>query len=144
MRRDPDSGVEPEICLSLRARSIKNLRDSDIRKSLISLIFQLFKYFHRLFQMWKVVEAADERLREVRSHHQKKRGEFQERWEKIKKGKNTVENNKKKFKPFIREKQGKIEDGLARIEKEKKLQNQMVRDMKDLSRDFKIHNLAKV
>ena len=55
-----------------------------------------------------------------------------------------MEINKKKFKPFIREKQGKIEDGLSRIEKEKQLQNQIVKDMKDLNRDFKIHNLAKV
>ena len=55
-----------------------------------------------------------------------------------------MENNKKKFRPFIREKQGKIEDGLSRIEKEKHLQNQIVKDMKDLTRDFKIHNLAKV
>ena len=55
-----------------------------------------------------------------------------------------METNKNKFKPFIREKQGKIEDGLSRIEKEKHLQNQIVKDMKDLNRDFKIHNLAKV
>ena len=112
--------------------------------------------------MWKVVEAADESLREVRSHYQankkyfykiisvikqyyqEKREEFQQRWEKIKRGKEAVETNKKKFRPFIREKQGKIEDGLSRIEKEKSLQNQIVKDMKDLNRDFKIHNLAKV
>ena len=112
--------------------------------------------------MWKVVEAADESLREVRSHYQasiklfykiisvikwyyqEKREEFQQRWEKIKRGKEAVETNKKKFRPFIREKQGKIEDGLSRIEKEKNLQNQIVKDMKDLNRDFKIHNLAKV
>ena len=116
----------------------------------------------RLFQMWKVVEAADESLREVRSHYQankkyvykiisfikqyyqEKREEFQQRWEKIKRGREAVETNKKKFRPFIREKQGKIEDGLSRIEKEKNLQNQIVKDMKDLNRDFKIHNLAKV
>lgn len=55
-----------------------------------------------------------------------------------------METNKNKFKPFIREKQGKIEDGLSRIEKEKHLQNQIVKDMKDLTRDFKIHTLAKV
>ena len=73
-----------------------------------------------------------------------KREEFQQRWEKIRKGKEGVEINKKKFKPFIREKQGKIEDGLSRIEKEKQLQNQIINDMKDLNRDFKIHNLAKV
>ena len=76
--------------------------------------------------------------------YQVKREEFQQRWEKIRKGKEGVEINKKKFKPFIREKQGKIEDGLSRIEKEKQLQNQIVKDMKDLNRDFKIHNLAKV
>ena len=55
-----------------------------------------------------------------------------------------METNKNKFKPFIREKQGKIEDGLSRIEKEKSLQNQIVKDMKELNRDFKIHSLAKV
>ena len=75
---------------------------------------------------------------------QVKKEEFQQRWEKIRRGKEAVETNKKKFRPFIREKQGKIEDGLSRIEKEKHSQNQIVKDMKDLNRDFKIHNLAKV
>ena len=77
-------------------------------------------------------------------YHQAKREEFQQRWEKIRRGKEAVETNKNKFKPFIREKQGKIEDGLSRIEKEKSLQNQIVKDMKELNRDFKIHSLAKV
>ena len=94
--------------------------------------------------MWKVVEAIDENLREVRVHYQEKSLEFKTRWEIIQRGKAAVENNKKKFKPFIREKQGKVEDGLARIEKEKELQNQCVRDLRDLKRDFQLHSLAKV
>ena len=55
-----------------------------------------------------------------------------------------MELNKKKFRVFIREKQAKIEDGVARCDKEKLLQDQRVRDLKDLKRDFKIHNHAKV
>ena len=98
----------------------------------------------RLFQMWKVVETADENLKVVKQIYKEKAVDFQQRWEKIRKGKEAVENNKKKFKPFIREKQAKVEDGLARIEKEKNLQHQRGKDLKDLKRDFLIHNLAKV
>ena len=58
-------------------------------------------------------------------------------------GKDAVEQNKKKFRHFIREKQGKIEDGRERIDKEKLLQYQKVKELKDLKRDYQIHNLAK-
>ena len=77
-------------------------------------------------------------------HYQEKRAEFQQRWATIRRGREAVELNKKKFRVFIREKQAKIEDGVARCDKEKLLQDQRVRDLKDLKRDFKIHNHAKV
>ena len=73
----------------------------------------------KLFQMWKVVEAADEELKKTKQHFGEKMVEFDERWEKIRKGKQAIENNKKKCNHFIREKQGKIEEGQERIEHEK-------------------------
>ena len=97
----------------------------------------------KLFQMWKVVEFADEDLKKTKQNFREKMTEFDERWEKIKKGKLAIENNKKKFKHFIREKQGKIEEGEDRIEHEKKLQWQKVKELKELKRDGKIHNVAK-
>ena len=45
--------------------------------------------------------------------------------------------------PFFREKQGKVDDGLERIDKEKSLQNQKVVELRDLKRNFQINNLAK-
>ena len=65
------------------------------------------------------------------------------RWTKINQGREAIELNKKKFRHFIREKQGKIEDGLERVEKEKRQQLVKVRELKDLKRDYQIHNLAK-
>ena len=58
-------------------------------------------------------------------------------------GREAVEQNKKKFRHFIREKQAKIEDGHERINREKLLQQQKVIELKDLRRDYQIHNLAK-
>ena len=55
----------------------------------------------RLFQMWKVVEAADEELKMTKQHFSEKMVEFNQRWEKIRKGKEAIENNKKKFRHFI-------------------------------------------
>ena len=46
--------------------------------------------------------------------------------------------------PFCREKQGKIEDGLERIDREKNLQYKKVGELRDLKRNFQINNLAKV
>ena len=47
--------------------------------------------------------------------------------------------------PFLyREKQGKIEDGLERIDKETNLQYKKVGELRDLKRNFQINNLAKV
>ena len=97
----------------------------------------------KLLQMWKVVEAADEELKKTKQHFCEKMVEFDERWEKIRKGKQAIESNKKKFKHFIREKQGKIEEGQERIEHEKQLQWQKVKELKELKRDGKIHNVAK-
>lgn len=97
----------------------------------------------KLFQMWKVVEAADEELKLTKQHFSDKMVEFNERWEKIRQGKQAIENNKKKFRHFIREKQGKIEEGQERIEHETQLQWQKVKELKELKRDRKIHNAAK-
>ena len=97
----------------------------------------------KLFQMWKVVEAADEELKKTKQNFSEKMVEFDERWEKIRKGKLAIENNKKKFRHFIREKQGKIEEGQDRIEHETQLQWQKVKELKELKRDGKIHNVAK-
>ena len=44
----------------------------------------------------------------------------------------------------IREKQGKIDAGLERINKEKNLQYLKVGELRDLKRNFQINNLAKV
>ena len=97
----------------------------------------------KLFQMWKVVEAADEELKLTKQHFSDKMVEFNERWEKIRQGKQAIENNKKKFRHFIREKQGKIEEGQERVEHETHLQWQKVKELKELKRDRKIHNAAK-
>ena len=76
---------------------------------------------YRLFQMWRLVEAADESLREMKRYHSEQQRDFKERWAKISQGREAVELNKKKFRHFIREKQGKVEDGHERIKKEKNL-----------------------
>ena len=68
---------------------------------------------------------------------------FKERWSKINQGREAIEMNRKKFRHFIREKQGKIEDGVERIEKEKRQQFIKVMELKDLKRDYQIHHLAK-
>ena len=61
-------------------------------------------------------------------------------------------NQNKAFfgKPFnlksfsTREKQGKIEDGQLRVQREIELQNQQIKDLRDRKREFLILNLAKV
>ena len=125
----------------------------------ISLIKSLAVLPCRLFQMWKLVETADESLREMKRHHNCQQKDFKERWAKISQGREAVELNKKKFRhfirklwnfasiilsPYFREKQGKIEDGLERVDKEKNLQFQKVVELRDLKRNFQINNLAKV
>ena len=111
--------------------------------------------------MWRLVETADESLREMKRYHSHQQREFKERWAKISQGREAVELNKKKFRHFIREgeipivnsyvdpstyreKQGKIEDGLERIDKERNLQFKKVGELRDLKRNFQINNLAKV
>ena len=56
--------------------------------------------------MWRLVETADESLREMKSYHNQQQRDFKERWGKISQGREAVEQNKKKFIHFIRE--GKI------------------------------------
>ena len=97
----------------------------------------------KLFKMWKVVEGTDEDLRKTRLEYKEKMKEFEARWNKVNQGKLAVENNKNKFKHFIREKQCKIEEGQERIEREKRAQRMKVRDLKELKRDCQIHQLSR-
>lgn len=53
--------------------------------------------------MWRLVETADESLREMKRYHSHQQREFKERWAKISQGREAVELNKKKFRHFIRE-----------------------------------------
>ena len=111
--------------------------------------------------MWRLVETADESLREMKRYHNSQQKDFKERWAKISQGREAVEQNKKKFRHFIREgkiwnifiilipflyreKQGKVEDGLERIDRERNLQYKKVGELRDLKRNFQIYNLAKV
>ena len=104
---------------------------------------QLTSLYYRLFQMWRLVETADESLREMKRYHNQQQRDFKERWAKISQGREAIELNKKKFRHFIREKQGKVDDGLERVNKEKNLQHQKVVELRDLKRNFQINNLAK-
>lgn len=58
--------------------------------------------FLRVFQMWKVVESVDEELTELKLFYKEKSADFEKRWIAIKKGKDAMEKNKKKFQTFIR------------------------------------------
>ena len=58
---------------------------------------------YRLFQMWRLVETADESLREMKRYHSQQQKDFKERWAKISQGREGIELNKKKFRHFIRE-----------------------------------------
>ena len=58
---------------------------------------------YRLFQMWRLVETADESLREMKRYHSQQQKDFKERWAKISQGREAIELNKKKFRHFIRE-----------------------------------------
>ena len=58
--------------------------------------------------MWRLVETADENLREMKRYHASQQRDFKERWTKISQGREAVEQNKKKFRHFIRE--GKLSE----------------------------------
>ena len=70
---------------------------------IFSLYLKLLAVGGRLFQMWRLVETADESLREMKLYHNQQQKDFKERWAKISQGREAVEQNKKKFRHFIRE-----------------------------------------
>ena len=89
------------------------------------------------------MDTADEELEKTRSLYMKKMKEFNERWRQVEKGQLEIKQNLVKFNNFVREKQGKVEGGLARAKHELLLQEQTLEDLVTKRQDCELHARAK-
>ena len=96
-----------------------------------------------LINKWKEVDTADEELEKTRGLYMKKMKEFNQRWREVEKGQLEIKQNLVKFNNFVREKQGKVEGGLARAKHELQLQQQTLEDLESKKQESKLHATAK-
>ena len=104
---------------------------------------QLNLVFDCLAQAWRRVEVAEEELSGTRAEYQRRMAELRDRAEAVEKGKREVAANWKKFQLFIREKQGKVEEGERRVEWEQRQQRQQGSRLKRLERELQVHSEAR-
>ena len=89
------------------------------------------------------MDIADEELEKTRALYMKKMKEFDERWRQVEKGQLEIKQNLVKFNNFVREKQGKVEGGMARAKHELLLQEQTLEDLVTKRQASQLHARAK-
>ena len=91
----------------------------------------------------KAVDIADEGLLSVRRQYQVKMVEFAERWQRVESGQLEVKQNLVKFNNFVREKQGKVDGGLARAREEQEEQARRQEELQQLREEAVVHERAR-
>ena len=86
---------------------------------------------------------ADEEMERTRSLYEKKMVEFNMRWCKVEHGQLEVKQNLFKFNNFVREKQGKVEGDLSRVQQEQYLQEQRKEELQELEEERRVQQQAR-
>ena len=96
-----------------------------------------------LIMKWKEVEKSQDELQIVRGHYATKKEEFSKRWKKIEKGQLEMKQNMVTYNNIVKDKQGKVADGMSRRMMEKQKQTKLKAKKQKVDKTVKFYQEAK-
>ena len=87
---------------------------------------------------WKQLEEADKDLEAMRKNYETQIGEYSLRWREVEDRQTLLKSNLVKYNNFVKEKHGKVADGVSREILQKKKQSRLQKECKSAESDWKV------